>query len=73
MWISFSACSKGLDLRKLIEPWGISSVWGLGDEVQCTGRARGMFYILLKNSLSYQHNGNMVVAKGFCRTENMRN
>ena len=33
MWISFSACSKGLDLRKLIEPWGISSVWGLGDEV----------------------------------------
>ena len=28
MWISFSACSKVLDLRKLIEPWGISSVWG---------------------------------------------
>ena len=78
-WISFSAYSQGLDLRELIEPWGISSIWGissmwgLGEEVQCTGGARGMFYILLKNGVSYQHDGNMVVAKGFCRTENMRN
>ena len=68
------AASRGMSASRVWAAFGgMSSIRGLGDGVQCPGRARGMFSILLKNRVSYQRNGNMVVAKRFCRTENMRN